>query len=95
MTGPSSPGAAAASASGAGTSPGALSGGYFLTGPADLTDDESPIQAPRVFVSQATGENSELYLVIYACGETKLCFLVNSTALMDLKFYRALHEMGK
>lgn len=34
----------------------------FLTGPADLADNETPINAPRVFVGP---DNAEHFLIIY------------------------------
>lgn len=62
--------------------------GGFLTGPEDLTDKETPINAPRMFVSAE--DDKELHLVIYACNEVKMCFLVDSATILDLEFYRAL-----
>ena len=39
----------------------------FVTGPEDLSDPDSPINAPRVFVSMVD-ESEELHLIIYQAG---------------------------
>mmetsp|Transcript_16376 Transcript_16376/g.42526 ORF Transcript_16376/g.42526 Transcript_16376/m.42526 type:complete len:490 (+) Transcript_16376:199-1668(+) len=60
----------------------------FLTGPEDLKDPETPINAPRLFVTAE--DDRELHLVTYACDETKMCFLVDADVIHDLDFYRQL-----
>ena len=65
-------------------------GGGFLTGPEDLKDPETPINAPRVFVTAEDGEDNELHLVIYASDEIKTCFLVERSTIHNLDFYREL-----
>eukprot|EP00037_Helgoeca_nana_P007268 m.66397 g.66397 ORF g.66397 m.66397 type:complete len:480 (+) comp18072_c0_seq1:267-1706(+) len=60
----------------------------FLTGPEDLTDPETPINAPRMFVTAE--DDKELHLVIYASDEIKMCFLVDAATILNLDFYREL-----
>eukprot|EP00041_Stephanoeca_diplocostata_P037057 m.1382265 g.1382265 ORF g.1382265 m.1382265 type:complete len:501 (-) comp24972_c1_seq12:3290-4792(-) len=78
----------------------------FVTGPEDLQDPQTAINAPRLFVGSiaTTGGQSEstdgsgaeesaeeLYLVIYQCNEIKLCLVVSGDAVMDFQFYMKLH----
>lgn len=62
----------------------------FATGPEDLNDPETPINAPRLYVDGQDGE--ELHLVMYNCNEIKLCLLVDGSAYMDLEFYKKLND---
>lgn len=62
----------------------------FVTGPEDLSDPDSPINAPRVFVS-LVDESEELHLIIYQAGGVKMCWLVEGSSVMDLEFYKKLH----
>jgi hypothetical protein len=63
---------------------------FFVTGPEDLHDPETPINAPRLFVTDQD-EEEELHLVTYQCNEIKICLLVSADTVMDLQFYKKLH----
>eukprot|EP00040_Diaphanoeca_grandis_P036550 m.233390 g.233390 ORF g.233390 m.233390 type:complete len:456 (-) comp33640_c4_seq1:58-1425(-) len=64
---------------------------FFVTGPEDLTDPETSINTPRLFVS-TTEEEEELHLVTYQCNEIKICLLVSGSAVRDVNFYRELQS---
>jgi hypothetical protein len=92
-------GAGAGGAGGAGAGAGGGGGGgggsggptnAFVTGPEDLSDPDSPINAPRMYVTMVD-ESDELHLIIYQAGGVKLCWLVDGSSVMDLGFYRDLH----
>lgn len=61
-----------------------------MTGPEDLSDPDSPINAPRVYVTMVD-ETDELHLIIYQAGGVKMCWLVDGSTVMDLSFYQKLH----
>lgn len=63
---------------------------YFVTGPENLDDGETPINAPRLFLSNAD-DDEELHLVTYQCNDIKLCLLVSEESVMDIQFYKKLH----
>lgn len=63
----------------------------FLTGPEDLGDPDSPVNAPRLFLTVA-GKLVELHLVIYQWSACTCSFFVEASALMDLDFYARLDQ---
>eukprot|EP00051_Salpingoeca_urceolata_P028116 m.485073 g.485073 ORF g.485073 m.485073 type:complete len:490 (+) comp23651_c0_seq1:273-1742(+) len=65
--------------------------GVFITGPEDLSDPESAVHAPRLFVT-LPDESEQLHLIIYQCGAVTYCCLIDGDAVMDLDFYKHLHE---
>jgi len=62
----------------------------FVTGPEDLTDPETPINAPRLYVTMVDATD-ELHLIIYQTNGVKLGLLVDGSFVMDLAFYQRLH----
>eukprot|EP00039_Didymoeca_costata_P020145 m.340234 g.340234 ORF g.340234 m.340234 type:complete len:460 (+) comp19187_c0_seq1:275-1654(+) len=63
----------------------------YVTGPESLTDPESPINTPRIYVTTVE-ESDELHLIILQTNGVKLCFLADGSAVVDLDFYQKLHK---
>lgn len=65
----------------------------FVTGPEDLTDDESSITAPRLFLSETSNpDQMMLHLILYQCHGVQVCFLIDDSCLNDISFYRQLDD---
>lgn len=62
----------------------------FVTGPEDLSDPDGPINAQRIYVTNAD-EEEELHLIIYQTNGVQMCWLVDGSSVMDLSFYKHLH----
>lgn len=62
----------------------------FTAGPEDITDPETPVNAPRLFVCTPTKGTEELRLITYQCNRITIGFLIRPAFMMDLGFYRLL-----
>jgi len=61
----------------------------FITGPQDLKNPDTPINAPKIFI----GPNDEEYhLIVYELFNITVLFLIEPSALMKLNFYVELDK---
>ncbi|KJE98104.1 hypothetical protein, variant [Capsaspora owczarzaki ATCC 30864] len=61
----------------------------YITGPEDLSDPDTPVNAPQLFVESAQ-DGESLHLIIYQSNNAIVCFLVDASVHFDIKFYRDL-----
>eukprot|EP00054_Salpingoeca_dolichothecata_P008619 m.48892 g.48892 ORF g.48892 m.48892 type:complete len:461 (-) comp17852_c0_seq4:65-1447(-) len=63
----------------------------FMTGPEDVSNPDSPLNVPRIFVG-ISDKTVPLHLVIYQCHNMTCCFFINDS-VESHSFYKKLHYL--